>query len=67
MVSIGFIELKDVVTAVEKIEPKVEEKKEKRVEEESFSKRFNVPHLDVESNEYLRKALADIWEEGDIQ
>ena len=70
-VSIGFIEIKDVITAVEKAVPT--ETKERKVKEEvdedtvSFSKRFNTPPVDVESEEYLRRVLANIWEEGDIQ
>lgn len=65
-VSIGFIEIKDVVTAVEKkmdkeIEkPKGDEPKEEIYE--SFSKKFGLPDLDEESREYLQKSLVAIWE-----
>jgi hypothetical protein len=70
-VSIGFIEIKDVVTAVEKVVPKQAKEKEEREERDdeavSFSKMFNTPPVDVESEEYLRRVLANIWEEGDVQ
>jgi hypothetical protein len=62
-VSIGFIEITDVVTAVEKkVEEQPKEKPKKEKEDDSFSKLFNLPYMDPDSEDYLKKQLAEIWE-----
>jgi hypothetical protein len=65
-VSIGFIDVTDVVTAVEKRVDKEIDKPTKDTPKdetyESFSKRFGLPDLDEESREYLQKSLVNLWE-----
>jgi hypothetical protein len=63
-VSIGILSLVDIRSIV-KVKQEDESKKENE-EVNSFSKRFNTPHLDVASEEWLREQLKEIWEEGDV-
>jgi hypothetical protein len=61
--SLGILDISDIRSVVEqKIPEKPKNENTDEAENESFSKLFNLPYTDPETDEWLKEKLKNIWE-----